>query len=193
MAPGENAQALKGSHADPVFGGRKRADGVDVKWAVTFPAGEKGAQAGRGRVPFFCHDVTDRGVRVPLSEEKTTHSSGVLGVRGLTVLVRDQELLEETRGVYKVLFGEDGVEKDGEVVFTVGRVQGVESLDGGARIRLRIARGEEEGRKVEEKGYWFGDVVFGAKAKEGKTVGEIERLDDAEGKDSLGGLWIEYV
>ncbi|OAL53760.1 hypothetical protein IQ07DRAFT_318219 [Pyrenochaeta sp. DS3sAY3a] len=193
LAPGENAAAVRGSHAEPVFGGRKRADGVDVKWAVTFPGGEKGGQAGRGRVPFFCHDVTERGVRVPLSEEKAAHASGVLGVRGLTVLVRDQGLLEETRGVYRGLFGEEGVEKDGQVTFTVGRVQDVESLEGGARIRLRVARGEEEGRKVEEKGYWFGDVVFGAKAREGKAVGEIERLDDAEGENSLGGLLIEYV
>lgn len=180
-----------GSHGKPVEGGRKRPDGVDVKWAVTFPRGENGGQGSRGRVPFFCHDVTERGVRVPLSEKKTTHPSGILGVKELTVVVRDEELLAETREVYKRLFGKEGVRSGDEVCFQGRRVKDVDGLDGGVKVVLRLPRDEAESKKLEEKGYWYGDVVLAAPAAQGKTLGTRERLD--EGDESVEGLWVEYV
>ena|SRR5690242_3315153 len=193
LAPEESWKAIggkEGSHAEPVEGGRKRADGVEVKWAVTFPRGEKGGQANRGRVPFFCHDVTERGVRVPLSVEKTTHQSGVLGVKELTVVVRDEGLLEETGGVYARLFGKDGVRRGEEVVFQTSRVKSVEGLDEGAKVVLRLPKDGEESKKL-EKGYWYGDVVLAAPAGQGKTAGTRERLDASD--ESVSGLWVEYV
>jgi hypothetical protein len=71
-------------YADPVAGGRKRPDGVELRWRVTFPTGIE-----RGVVPFWCHDVTDREKRVPLSKEATEHPSGALGVAGIRVGVDD--------------------------------------------------------------------------------------------------------
>lgn len=180
-----------GSHAAPVEGGRKRADGVEVKWAVTFPEGEHGGQATRGRVPFFCHDVTERGVRVPLSAEGTGHGSGALGVRELTVIVRDEGALEETGGVYAKLFGKEGVKSGDEVYFQAGRVKEVDGLDGGARIVLRLPRDREEVERLGERSFWYGDVVLAAPAGQGKTPGTRQRLDD--GDESVKGLWIEYV
>lgn len=180
-----------GSHGAPVEGGRKRADGVDVKWAVTFPEGEHGGQASRGRVPFFCHDVTERQVRVPLSEEKTAHSSGVLGVRELTVVVRDKQLLRETGEIYARLFGKDGVSRGDELHFQAGRVRDVESLDGGARVVLRLPKDKHEFKKLETTGYWYGDVVLAAPAGQGQTLGSREQLD--AGAEGVQGLWIEYV
>lgn len=64
-------------YAPPQAGGRARPDGVELKWEVTFP---KGAQ--RGEVPFWCHDITPRDRRVPITEENTTHPSGALGMGG---------------------------------------------------------------------------------------------------------------
>lgn len=179
------------SHADPVEGGRKRADGVDVRWAVTFPAGAHGGQTRRGRVPFFCHDVTDRAVRVPLSDAPTTHSSGVLGVKELTVIVRDKELLKETGDVYAKLFKKEGVRRGDEVYFQAGRVREVDALDGGASIVLRLPRDKPEFKRLEEVPYWYGDVVLAAPAGHGKTLGTRHRLDD--GNESVKGLWVEYV
>lgn len=178
----------------PVHGGRKRADGVEVKWAVTFPQGENGGQERRGRVPFFCHDVTERRVRVAVDGVKTRHACGALGVRQLSVIVKDRELLDETRRVYAGILGSDGaVGDDGGVEFEAGRVFDVEGLEGGAKISLRLPKSEEESKKVEETGFWYGDVVFGAKARLGKAVGTKERLDGSDGESDVRGVWIEYV
>lgn len=172
-------------------GGRKRADGVDVRWAVTFPRGNNGGQESRGRVPFFCHDETERRVRVPLSEEKTTHPVGVLGVRELTVVVRDGEALGETGRVYERLFGKEGVRRGDEVVFLAARVEDVGGLDRGARIVLRLPKDREEFERLEKTRFWYGDVVLAAPAGQGKTLGTRERLDG--GDESVEGLWVEYV
>ncbi|CAO2655588.1 Nn.00g043910.m01.CDS01 [Neocucurbitaria sp. VM-36] len=191
--PEDSYQRVKETHAEPVHGGRKRADGVDVKWAVTFPKGEMGGQGVRGRVPFFCHDVTPRGVRVAIDGEKTTHACGALGVRGITVVVKDQGLLDETRRSYASILGDEGMVRDDGVEFRAGRVIDVEGLDGGAKIILRLPKSDEESKQVEKLGFWYGDVVLGAKARPGKTAGTKKRLDSSEGEDSVRGLWIEHV
>lgn len=71
-------------YAEPIAGGRKRPDGVELQWKVTFPTGVE-----RGVVPFWCHDVTEREKRVPISPEATKHASGALGVAGVSVSVDD--------------------------------------------------------------------------------------------------------
>jgi hypothetical protein len=71
-------------YAEPIAGGRKRPDGVELKWKVTFPTGVE-----RGVVPFWCHDVTEREKRIPISPEATRHASGALGVAGVRVSVDD--------------------------------------------------------------------------------------------------------
>lgn len=194
LSPKESWEAIdgaEGSHGEPVEGGRKRADGVDVKWAVTFPRGDNGGQDNRGRVPFFCHDITERQVRVPLSEEKTTHSSGISGVQELTVIVKGKHLLRETSEVYARLFGAEGVKSGDELFFQGTRVKDVEGLDGGVKVILRLPKDENESKRLEKTGYWYGDVVLAAPAAHGKTLGTRERLD--VGDESVQGLWVEYV
>ncbi|KAF1957170.1 hypothetical protein CC80DRAFT_55695 [Byssothecium circinans] len=195
LPPDQNWGNVKETHAEPRNGGRKRADGVEVRWSVTFPLGENGGQAKRGLVPFFCHDATPREFRVPVETmpEATRHASGIVGVRELTVIVDGGERFEEMERVYVGLFGEEGVKRgDGEVVFEARRVRDVEGLEGGARVVLRVAGSEGERVKVKDKGFWYGDVVLAAKVGEGKVKGKRERLDGGEG-DDVGGLWVEYV
>ncbi|KAL7271648.1 hypothetical protein RUND412_005571 [Rhizina undulata] len=81
-------------YAQPADGGRKRPDGKEVKWRVTFPQNvtsghstEIGAGGRRGEIPFWCHDETPRSLRVDASKENTVHPSGVKGIAQLTVLV----------------------------------------------------------------------------------------------------------
>lgn len=192
-APEENGERVKETHGAPIHGGRKRPDGVDVKWAVTFPKGDNGGQNARGRVPFFCHDITPRNVRVAIDEEKTTHPSGALGVRQLTVVVKDQALLDETRRIYASIIGVDGIASSDGVYFQASRVFEVEGLDGGAKITLRLPQSEEESTRVDKMGYWYGDVVLAAAARSGKARGTKERLDSSGSEVGVGGLWIEYV
>ncbi|KAK4899712.1 hypothetical protein LTR27_002978 [Elasticomyces elasticus] len=71
------------SYAKPTAGGRTMPKGQELKWKVTFPLG-----AERGEVPFWCHDVTPRERRVPVSKENTKHPCGATGMFG--VVVREQ-------------------------------------------------------------------------------------------------------
>ena len=190
-SPQDNYDSVKESHVEPVRGGRKRGDGVEVKWAVTFPNGEKGGQDVRGRIPFFCHDTTPRDVRVPLSPERTAHACGALGVQELTVIVKDRTLLDETRCVYTIIVGDEGIQRGDEVYFQVGRVCHVEGLGSRPRAVLRLPKDKKEFEGTMKAGFLYGDVVLGAPAGANKQLGTRKRLDG--GKDDVKGVWIEYV
>jgi len=184
---------VAGSHADPIRGGRQRPDGVKVEWDVTFPHGDRGGQGSRGRLPFFCHDVTPREVRVPVDAEKTTHACGALGVKEINVIVDGFELFPDTCDEYVKILGEPESKEKG-LRFRLDRVKKVEGVDfGGAEVVLRYPGNEEHRKLVAKTGSWFGDVVLFGKAGPGKEQGLRERLDTAEGEDGVGGLWIEYV
>lgn len=194
LSPEDNWKARggkDGSHAEPIKGGRKRADGVDVKWAVTFPKGETGGQDVRGRIPFFCHDITERNVRVPLSEEKTKHICSALGVHQLTVIVKDKALLAETRKVYNSMWDGEVVIRDEEIHFQTARVNNVKEIGDTSVVILRLPRNEEEAAKTQASGFWYGDVVLAAKTSSTKQPGTEERLDG--GKEGMRGLYVRYM
>ncbi|KAF9741129.1 hypothetical protein PMIN06_011296 [Paraphaeosphaeria minitans] len=187
LAPEANRSSIATSHNDPIHGGRKRPDGVDVKWAVTFPRGE------RGLTPFFCHDTTPREVRVPLSEAKTRHPSGVLGVASLTVMVDSPASLGATRTAYKRLLADLDHADTSHSCFGTGRVVPVPELPSGAKVKLVLPRDEEDRAKVSYRGFWYGDIVLAAAAREGKPKGSKQRLDgDGSGAD-IRGLWVQYI
>lgn len=77
-----------------VDGGRTRPDGVVLKWLITAPPSED-----TGLLPFFCGDVTDRELRVPMSPaSNTVHSNTAEGLAHVQVLARSAEpgaLLED--------------------------------------------------------------------------------------------------
>jgi hypothetical protein len=50
-------------YSPEVAGGRKRPDGVELRWEITTHAG-RGEKEGGTRLPFFCGDVTPRELRV---------------------------------------------------------------------------------------------------------------------------------
>jgi len=84
------------AYQQPVPGGRKRADGVGVKWKVSRPAfhranrtpGRESFPGGRLDAPFFCHDVTGRNIRVLFDDENaTTHPCGAVGIAEVQVMV----------------------------------------------------------------------------------------------------------
>jgi len=79
------AEEIDGLYNNPRAGGRKGSDGKEVKWTVTFPSQNSGFK--RGEIPFFCHDVTERSLRVPLDKSKTTHPCGARGVAHVSVLI----------------------------------------------------------------------------------------------------------
>ncbi|EXJ89038.1 hypothetical protein A1O3_02102 [Capronia epimyces CBS 606.96] len=88
----------------PLFGGRRRKDGQQVEWYVTKPAFDNEAPnvgrpadrffpTGRLDTPFFCHDVTDRLLRVPYKDPSiSTHPCGAKAILSVLVLVPDTQI-----------------------------------------------------------------------------------------------------
>ncbi|EON69536.1 hypothetical protein W97_08796 [Coniosporium apollinis CBS 100218] len=84
-------------------GGRRRADGQEVKWNVTFPSGD----IKRGEVPFWCHDLTPRELRVPVDETATSHPCGAVGVAKVCLAVPDSKRSAYEK-FYSALLGRQG-------------------------------------------------------------------------------------
>lgn len=165
----------------PVEGGRKRNDGVDVKWQVTFPVVSDGYQ--RGELPFFCHDITDREVRVPFSKECVTHPSGAYGVQRLVIFV-PKERAKTLEKAYAAILG---VESENRGVF------GTEPLKGeGSKVEFVVKDPEKEWQKEEMRrrgGLLLGDMSF-LKDREDEGKLPLTRIDsDANGSEVLMGGW----
>lgn len=78
---------LDATYEAPRDGGRKRPDGVEVRWQVTTPTSlHKPDQ--RTDLPFFCHDITPRHLRIPFDQDAiTSHKSGAIGSARVEVVV----------------------------------------------------------------------------------------------------------
>jgi hypothetical protein len=104
----------------PTDGGRTRPDGQTLAWR-TIRFEQPGA-------PFYCHDVTDRTLRVP-GGDATVHANGVTNVHGILLAVGD---LDETAALYAALTGNVGVAAAERVRFAAGNQY----------IDLQIAEGD---------------------------------------------------
>ncbi|TVY92641.1 hypothetical protein LAWI1_G001836 [Lachnellula willkommii] len=163
----------------PVEGGRKRDDGVDVKWQVTFPVVSDGYQ--RGELPFFCHDITDREVRVPFSKECVTHPSGAYGVQRLVIFVPG----ERAKTLEKAYGAIIGVESEERGVFETEPLKGE-----GSKVGVVVKDPEKEWQKEEMKrrgGLLLGDLSF-LKDREDEGKLPLTRID-ADGSEVAMGGW----
>jgi hypothetical protein len=176
--------ALQTAYQAPQHGARTRPDGVRVEWEVTFPIG-KGVE--RGLVPFFCHDVTPREKRVPLSEASASHPSGAYGVKSLTIMVPEEEIEELARVWGAILDAEnEGTEK--EARFTVGSVHKVDGTPDPV-IVIQAPREEWQKERVKEMGFLIGSLKIGAFNT--ALAGTEQRVDSGEDFD-FGRLMLEY-
>ncbi|PLB45565.1 hypothetical protein P170DRAFT_466846 [Aspergillus steynii IBT 23096] len=134
------------TYKKPIPGGRQLSTGEDVKWEIVGPEykSEDGGARGPTDVPFFCHDVTERRVRVPRVPE-TGHPSGAVGVKAIEVLV-GRERVGDYVQLYTSVLGVEGEARkdgDGEWEFPL-RAPGAEDVTG--VVRLRGSRTEEDER-----------------------------------------------
>lgn len=174
----------KWNFEEPKRGGRKRPDGVEMKWEVTFPSKD----VARGVVPFWCFDVTPRERRVPMEEAATRHPCGAESVE-LCLIVGEGEV-RRWAGVYESIMG----------------VQARPGEDGRMVLRLTWPGDGGEGRKSkivvrEAKDEWEESLLkaSGQEAVIGKVVvicrgneaGEMPKIiDDSVIKDC--GFRIEF-
>lgn len=172
-------------YSEPRAGARIRPDGERIEWFVTFPKiGGEGGLPQTGVLPFFCHDVTDRGLRVPLKEENVTHPCGALGVKSFNLFVDEKEVTGLRERYSEVFDAKDLGEGSFETPSLVGE-------GSSATIQVKgVKHGEELLKKELEKrgGLFFGDLVLFGKDKVGDN-GSKKILHPGEGGDiRLGGI-----
>jgi hypothetical protein len=172
--PPERNSGLGVEYQDPVPGGRKRADGVDVKWKVSRPVFGLGDRVpaqelfpgGRLDCPFFCHDVTERSLRVDSGDEsKTTHPCGATGIAACEILV-PSELLSEYATLYsKILGSNPEIQPDNGCGKSFSLDVGVPNDTKTAKVVVREAHSERDLMRVRERGIGVSDLVLNTTAK----------------------------
>lgn len=150
---------------DPLHGGRKRKDGKQVEWYVTKPRFDNDAPnvprpvdvafpTGRLDTPFFCHDVTERSLRVPYAEPGiATHPSGAKGILSVDVVVPTDKV-----PAYAALYaGVTGAEAEGngKVHLRLASPDGESLRDVRDRVGvvIRASSGEADEKWVKERGF----------------------------------------
>ncbi|KAL1634639.1 hypothetical protein SLS58_010581 [Diplodia intermedia] len=88
------------AYAQPRRGGRRKPDGQEIAWFVTFPEGTR-----RGLAPFWCHDVTARELRVSASAQGLRHPCGALGISNIFVHTPD---IARLHGAYDAILAHPG-------------------------------------------------------------------------------------
>jgi hypothetical protein len=86
-------------YTDPIPGGRKRPDDQEISWRTSVPRNRD--------LPFLIDDQTPRELRVPVFSSDN-HQNGILGIRGLVILVKD---LVNNMANYRVLLDDDPISK----------------------------------------------------------------------------------
>jgi len=163
----------------PVKGGRTRPDGVEVKWEVTFPVADRGYQ--RGELPFWCHDITPREVRMPFSKESTTHPCGSKGVSELQIFVPEARVGVLLQAYEAVL----GLPAEAGLI----EVEGLKPVEGKKGTRFVVSAPSEEWQRKameEREGYLIAGLNVGDRVK-----GKATRIDGEGEEFGVGGLWIQ--
>ncbi|KAM0327656.1 hypothetical protein ACHAQA_005949 [Verticillium albo-atrum] len=119
----------------PSSGGRTQPDGTEIKWAIS-SAESADTNIGRGELPFFCLDRTERSLRVAYEKpENVRHPSGAKGVAAVDVTVGSAE----ARDVYGLLQGVDGKDgRDGEKSWVLDAPEESQKSE----LRVKVAGGE---------------------------------------------------
>ncbi|KAH6713648.1 glyoxalase-like domain-containing protein [Leptodontidium sp. 2 PMI_412] len=176
----------KVEYEPPRAGGRKRPDGIDVKWTVTWPVVSTGYQ--RGELPFFCHDVTPRSVRVPVSEEAITHSSGVYGIKQLTIFVPESRVGPLSRAYTAIAGVPDSSSEDSHGNFQLKRLTNVDGTKN-AQFNLQTPTQEWQVDSMRKRGGLFlGALTFGGQITSDGTE-TSSRIDDEKG--GVGEIYLD--
>ncbi|KAA8647361.1 uncharacterized protein ATNIH1004_006054 [Aspergillus tanneri] len=167
--PGDGGLGV--TYTPPQAGGRTTPRGEEIRWELVRPSYSntdsilEGTAKRPTDTPFFCHDVTDRGLRVPMDPTGRKHSSGASGLEAIEVLV-PREKVQAYMDLYTSVLGVAGRRRSGtgdEVEFPL-RAPG--SSESSGVVRLRVPRGTEDERYLRERGVGVSALVIKLKGEE---------------------------
>lgn len=183
----------------PLFGGRRRKDGQKCEWYVTKPLVDNDAAhvpkpidqyfpSGRLDTPFYCHDVTDRGLRVPYMDSSiSTHPCGAKGIMSVEVMVPESQIENYTK-LYSAVSGAKAKVHGGfrylpntsaSFVLSSPNDEPMEGAKGRVGIELRAPRDKEDEAWLKERGVGIREVKLYVPAASPDEVDE--RPLDTEG------------
>lgn len=141
-AMARDLQSRELPYGDVVEGGRKRPDGVELRWRSAFPTDDQAA------LPFIIEDVTRRSLRVP-GGDAALHNNAASGIVQVRVDVPE---LRQASTAYDALFGEPDEQPHARVY----RLQG-------SRITVsEPAAGSAESMFIQQRGAGVVAVTIGA-------------------------------
>ncbi|UKZ91112.1 uncharacterized protein TrAFT101_006108 [Trichoderma asperellum] len=97
-------------YLDPEPGFRTMADGSKRIWANAIPNFDnyKGPIY-VNQQPFWTFDRTPRSLRAPITPGNASHPSGAVGVAGISLFIKDEEVLTNMVPFYNAIFNKPGV------------------------------------------------------------------------------------
>ncbi|PWY94966.1 hypothetical protein BO94DRAFT_581312 [Aspergillus sclerotioniger CBS 115572] len=157
------------TYSQPIDGGRQTPTGNILRWKIlkalypeTSTPGEFHPR-GRTDAPFFCHDVTDRVLRVPYNLPSVVeHPSGATGIAGIEVLV-PKDKLQSYITLYTCIVGEFPRLSEGEDQAEF-KLNAPGTLDESGVIRIRAATSENDERFLREKGIGISSLIIRSSA-----------------------------
>jgi hypothetical protein len=182
-----NPTGLGITYAPPTPGGRTRKDGKEVKWEITRPMysteantpspEEKYFPTGRIDVPFFCHDVTPRILRVPWDDEiLTQHKAGVTGIKTVEFMVPGDKLTPYSEAFASITGSGPQQISDGKGKGVYFELVTPTSQAKGPRIVVRVAEGEEDEKWLAERGLGIRKVILGIEGRKGHGEEDLGQM-----------------
>jgi hypothetical protein len=100
-------------YLDPEPGFRTMADDTKIIWANAIPNFDdyKGPIY-VNQQPFWTFDRTPRSLRAPATPENTSHPSGVVGVAGISLFIKDKQAVDNMVPFYNAMFNKPAVEEN---------------------------------------------------------------------------------
>ncbi|KAL1947216.1 hypothetical protein VTO73DRAFT_14177 [Trametes versicolor] len=156
-------------YAQEIPGGRTREDGRVLKWLIS---GIEHA-GGRGRLPFFCGDLTPRVWRVPLEPRSNTeHANTTIGVAHVKHLVTPEELSAYEKQLTSVLGVSPTESTSANVVWELERQPSRQTASIRAPVIIAsIPQDDEEGEYLRARGPGIYEVAFAVEDPEKEGVG----------------------
>lgn len=148
---------FKVQYDDLRVGGRRRMDGQQLSWKTTRPRALED-KASWLDVPFFCHDTTQRRLRVPCDDDTvTTHPCGVVGLATID-LGLPKSLFERYQKVYEAVFdatsGPEQASNERLERFTVGSPNSDYAME--STVTIKATEQEDKSRQEGSDGSRYG-------------------------------------
>lgn len=121
MAQGDE---LNVTYDQPLAGGRQRKDGIELRWVTSRPRKLRVAQdQPMPSVPFFCHDISPRVLRVPYAEgsvpnwqDLVNHPCGATGIAQVEIEAQEKSL-SALASLYTAILGSEAKSRIGSKLY----------------------------------------------------------------------------